>query len=167
MKDKRWIFSIVDNEKKQSIPVKATIKTKTQDEAPKDLSDKDLEKLSAILAVINDKNLDAVVEFIKGIKPEKKEDEGKNDESDAGKKAAKDEQFDINEFSIGSEEEDSDTETKTEVDEQIVNTENKDSVMHDSKKSFGSLLTRTTDSKPEVDIDAKWQEYYNKRNKED
>ena len=45
MKDKRWIFSIVDNEKKQSIPVKATIKTKTQDEAPKDLSDKDIESL--------------------------------------------------------------------------------------------------------------------------
>lgn len=170
MKDKRWTFNILDNKQQKSTPVKAIVHTKTNDEAPKELSDKDLEKLSAILGAINDKNLDAVVEFFKGIKPAKKDDEegdGK-DEPDAGKKAAKDEGFDISEFDVGSDEGDADDAGEGDNGEEVISTDGKDSVMHDSKKSYGSLLKRTTDSKPaEEDLDTKWQKYYDKRNKEE
>lgn len=164
MRDKRWNFSIVDNVKRQTIPVKAVVRTR--DEAPKlDLSDEDLEKLSAILGAISDKNLDAVVKAIKAIKPEKENDD-ETDESKTDKKAAKDEQFDISEFSVGSDEGDEDV--KTDEGEEIINTDGQDSVMHDSRKSFGSLLRRTRDSKPEsTSLDEKWQSYYDKRNKEE
>jgi hypothetical protein len=164
MKDKRWVFSIVDNVKKQTVPVKAIVRTR--DEEPKlDLSDKDLAKLSAILGAISDKNLDAVVKAIKAIKPEK-EDDDEIDELETDKKAAKDEKFDISEFSVGSDEGEEDA--KTEEGEEIINTDGQDSVMHDSRKSFGSLLRRTKDSKPEsTSLDEKWQKYYDKRNKEE
>lgn len=169
MKDKRWIFSIVDNAKKQTIPVRAVVRTR--DEAPElDLSDKDLAKLSAILGAISDKNLDAVVKAIKAIKPEDKEDDDDLDkpETDNKNKNTKDEKFDISEFSVGSDEGEGEEYDKTEEGEEIINTDGQDSIMHDSRKSFGSLLRRTKDSKPEsTSLDEKWQNYYNKRNKEE
>lgn len=172
MKDKCWSFSIFDKEKNQSIPVKAMAHpVKAKDEDPKkpelDLSEKDLAKLSAILGAISDKNLDAVVEAIKAIKPAKKEDGDNAEESEADKKVAKDEKFDVSEFSVGSDEGEEES-SEEESGEEVINTENQDSVMHDSKRSVGSLLKRTNDSKPEgKSLDDKWQAYYDKRNKEE